>query len=337
MTSDDISLMLPALVAMIGGLVLLGWSASRFIDGAAATALHLRIPALLVGMVVIGFGTSAPELLIALLSALQGSPALAMGNAYGSNISNIGLILGLTALIKPISVHSLVLRRELPLLCLATALAVWLLLDGQMSRADGVILLAAFSALMAWSIIQGLRSQDDVLGVEVAQQLDAHPMSLRAALAWLTAGLIMLIISSRMLVWGAVQTAQLLGVSDLIIGLSIVAIGTSLPELASVMAAVGKGEHDLAMGNVLGSNLFNTLAVVGVAAVVCPMDTPLELLNRDGAVMGAMTVSLFLLGYGFGKRTGRINRFEGAGLLLAYLAYLVLLTMSAFGGRGPGI
>ena len=322
--------MLTAIVAVVLGLALLVWSADRFVEGAAATARHLGMPALLIGMVVVGFGTSAPEMVVSALASLQGNPGIALGNAYGSNIANIALILGLTALISPIVVHSQILRKELPVLTAVSVLAAAQLWDGHLSRLDAVVLLGVFAVLMGWSILQGLRERSDNLGVEMEQELVAHPMPLRRALVWLVVGLVLLIVSSRILVWGAVTIAQALGVSDLIIGLTIVAIGTSLPELASSLAAVRKGEHDLALGNIIGSNLFNTLVVVGIAGAIHPLDIPPEVLTRDMAVMGALTLSLFVIGYGFRGRQGRINRVEGAVLLTVFLGYTGYLLSIVF-------
>lgn len=322
--------MITAIVAVAFGLALLVWSADRFVEGAAATARHLGMPALLIGMVVIGFGTSAPEMVVSALASLQGNPGIALGNAYGSNIVNIALILGLTALISPIVVHSQVLRKELPVLIAVSLLAAAQLWDGHLSRLDAVVLLGVFAALMGWTILQGLRERADNLGVEMEQELATHSMPLPLALVWLAVGLVLLIVSSRILVWGAVSIAQALGVSDLIIGLTIVAIGTSLPELASSLVAVRKGEHDLALGNIIGSNLFNTLAVVGIAGAIHPLDVPPELLTRDMAVMGALTLSLFAIGYGFRGRQGRINRIEGAVLLTVFLGYTGYLVSTVF-------
>jgi cation:H+ antiporter len=322
--------LLTAIAAVVLGLALLVWSADRFVEGAVATARHLGMPALLIGMVVVGFGTSAPEMVVSALASLQGNPGIALGNAYGSNIANIALILGLTALISPIVVHSQVLRKELPVLTAVSLLAAAQLWDGHLSRLDAVVLLGVFAALMGWSILQGLRERSDNLGVEMEQELATHAMPLPRALVWLVVGLALLIVSSRILVWGAVSIAQGLGVSDLVIGLTIVAIGTSLPELASSLIAVRKGEHDLALGNVIGSNLFNTLAVVGIAGAIHPLDVPPEVLTRDMAVMGALTLSLFVIGYGFRGRKGRINRVEGAVLLTVFLGYTGYLVSTVF-------
>jgi cation:H+ antiporter len=287
------------------------------------------MPPLLIGMVIVGFGTSAPEMVISALAASQGTPGIALGNAYGSNITNIALILGLTAMISPIAVHSQVLRKELPILTVVTALAVWQIWDGEITRTDAVVLLGVFGGLMSWTIWQGLRTKADALGNQMKQELDVHAMPIRRAVFWLVVGLVLLIVSSRILVWGAVEIAHSFGISDLIIGLTVIAVGTSLPELASSLIATRKGEHDIALGNVLGSNLFNTLAVVGIAGAIHPMAVGPEVFNRDMLVMAALTLSLFVIGYGF-RGPGRINRIEGAVLLACYVGYTTYLVSTVF-------
>lgn len=322
--------MLIPVLAVIAGLVILVWSADQFVDGAAGTARHFGMPPLLIGMVIVGFGTSAPEMVVSALAASQGNPGIALGNAYGSNITNIALVLGVTALISPIAVHSKVLRKELPILMVLTGLAAFQLLDGDVSRMDAWVLLAVFAVLMGWTIRQGLRNKEDILGNEVAIELATSDIPLRQAMLRLTGGLILLIASSRLLVWGAVDIAQGLGVSDLVIGLTIIAVGTSLPELASSLIATRKGEHDIALGNILGSNIFNTLAVVGIAGAIHPMGVGPEVLTRDILVMAALTLSLFVFCYGF-RGPGRINRFEGAILLACYIGYNSYLATTVFG------
>ena len=322
--------MTTAYLAVAFGLTLLVWSADRFVEGSASTARHFGMPSLLIGMVIVGFGTSAPEMVVSALAASQGNPGIALGNAYGSNITNIALILGLTALISPIAVHSQVLRKEIPILTAITAIAAWQIWDGEISRLDAFVLLGVFVVLMTWTIWQGMQKKADAFGSEVEQGLDVRTMPIRRAVFWLVVGLVLLIVSSRMLVWGAVEIAHALGVSDLIIGLTIVAVGTSLPELASSIIATRKGEHDIALGNVLGSNLFNTLAVVGIAGTIHQMTVGPEVFFRDILVMAALTVSLFVIGYGF-RGPGRINRFEGAALLACYVGYTAYLVGSVFG------
>lgn len=195
------SLTLPILAVIIG-LVLLVWSADRFVAGAASTARHFGMPPLLIGMAIIGFGTSAPEMVISAISASQGNPGIALGNAYGSNIANIALILGVTALISPITVRSQVLRRQLPLLTAVTALAAWQIWDGMVSRLDAVALLAVFGALMAWTIWQGMQGRPDAMGSQVERDLEVRSMPVRRAVFWLVLGLVPLIVSARILVWG---------------------------------------------------------------------------------------------------------------------------------------
>lgn len=314
--------------AVLAGLLLMIWSADRFVEGAAATAHHFSVPPLIVGMVIVGFGTSAPEMVVSVMAAGQGNPQLAMGNAWGSNITNIALILGLTALLYPVTVHSTVLRKELPILMGITLLSGWLLMDNALSMFDAIVLLLVFGALTAWTLVTGMRNKTDALASETAHELETHDMPLRRALMWLAAGLILLVVSSRLLVWGAVAIAQSMGVSDLVIGLTIVAVGTSLPELASCIAAARKGEHDIALGNVLGSNLFNSLAVVGLAGVIAPTDTDPALMWRDWPVMAGLTAVLFVMGWGWRGLAGRINRWEAAGLLAAYVAYIFWLMQS---------
>ncbi|WP_136254349.1 calcium/sodium antiporter [Onishia niordana] len=320
------------ILAVIAGLVLLVWSAERFVDGAAATSRYLGLSPLLIGMLVIGFGTSAPELMVSALAASQGNPGLALGNAYGSNITNIGLILGLVALVAPLAVQSGVLRRELPILCGATLLAAWQLRDGTINTLEAFILLVALAAFIGASIWQGRQSEarQDTLASETDHSLDSHPMSLKVSVIWTLVGLVLLVASSRLLVWGAVDIAEAFGVSDLIIGLTVVAIGTSLPELASSLSALRRGEHDLVLGNVVGSNLFNTLGVVGLAGIITPIQVGGEVMVRDWPVMAVMTLAMTVFAIGIKGRGGRINRLEG-GLLLAlfvgYTVYLIRLVM----------
>ncbi|MEZ5706041.1 MAG: calcium/sodium antiporter [Burkholderiaceae bacterium] len=314
------TLLLPSL-ALLAGLALLVWSADQFVDGASATATHFSVPPLLVGMVIVGFGTSAPEMVVSTLAASQGNPALALGNAWGSNIVNVAFILGVTALVSPILVRSVILKKELPVLLGVMALAGFLVWDTVISRVDAWVLLSVFFGLMGWSIWEGFRGKGDALGDETQANLDAKPMPLPKALTALGIGLAVLVGSSQLLVWGAVTIAQSLGVSDLVIGLTVVAVGTSLPELASCIAAARKGEHDIALGNVLGSNLFNTLAVVGIAGAISPIVLEPDVVTRDWPVMAGLTALLFIFGWGFRGRQGRINRVEASVLLAAYVAY----------------
>ena len=316
--------MTTAISAILAGAVLLFWSADRFVEGAAGTARHFGMSSLMIGMIIVGFGTSAPEMLVSAMASLQNNAGIALGNAFGSNIASIALILGLSSVISPISVHSRVLRRELPLLTLVTGLVIFLISDLTISRSNALVLLAVFLLVIVWTLRQGTAADADPLGAEISREMDVHSMPVRRALFWLFAGLILLIFSSRILVWGAVRIAEALGISDLVIGLTIVAVGTSLPELASSLVAAIKKEHDIALGNIIGSNIFNTLAVVGIAGSIRPLHGNPELLFRDMLLMGILTVSIFLLGYGY-RRHGRINRVEGGILLCVYCTYVYIL------------
>ena len=318
-----------AFVALIAGLALLVWSADKFVDGAAATARYAGMPPLLIGMVIIGFGTSAPEMVVSALASMQGNPGLALGNAYGSNITNIALILGLTALISPIAVSSQVVRKEIPILLGITLLTGALLIDGHLGRGDALILGGVFIVLLGWSIWTGIKGKGDALDEDVNVEIDSEAMPLKKAIFWLIVGLVLLVGASRLLVWGAVTIAQAFGISDLVIGLTIVAVGTSLPELASSLMAIKKKEHDLALGNVLGSNLFNTLAVVGIAAGIHPLDVAPEVLSRDWSIMMGLTLLLLVMCLGR-KGQGRINRVEGGILLCIFVAYTGWLLTSQF-------
>ncbi|MBU0994885.1 MAG: calcium/sodium antiporter [Proteobacteria bacterium] len=321
-----------AIFSLLSGIIFLVWSVDRFVDGASSTAGYFGMPPLLIGMVIVGFGTSAPEMVVSAMAAFQGNPGIALGNAYGSNIANISLILGITALISPITVHSSVLRKELPILSAVTLFAAFQIWDNEISRTDAALLIFVFVSLMIWTIWQGIRQKADPLANEMKQNIDAKSITIEMALFLLCSGLIILVISSRVLVWGAVKIALLLGIDDIIIGLTIVAVGTSLPELASSVIATRKGEHDIALGNVIGSNLFNTLAVVGIAGTIHPFPVGPETLSRDMVIMGALTVSLFIIGFGFRGRQGRINRFEGATLLLVYVVYTAILIKKILDG-----
>ncbi|PJX14515.1 calcium/sodium antiporter [Halomonas sp. 141] len=322
--------MLLAFVAVVVGLVLLIWSAEKFIDGAAATSRWLGLSPLLIGMLVIGFGTSAPEMMVSVLAAMQGNPGLAVGNAYGSNIANIGLVLGFVALIAPLAVHSSVIRKEMPLLVAVMLLTGYMLMDGWISRGEAVLLLAALGIFITVSIIQSRRHQADALTDEVTESLDSKPLSRGKAVMWTLVGLVLLVASSRLLVWGAVEIAVGFGVSDLIIGLTVVAVGTSLPELASSISALRRKEHDMVLGNVVGSNLFNSLAVVGLAGVIAPIEAGREVLVRDWSVMTFMTLMMVLFAFSWRGRPRRINRLEGGvlfSLFVAYTGYMVSLVV----------
>jgi cation:H+ antiporter len=312
--------MLLATFAILFGLGLLVWSADRFVVGSASLARNLGVPPLLIGLTVVGFGTSAPEILVSTVAALQGTPGIAIGNALGSNIANIALILGTTALIAPLTVHSDMLRREYPLLLLVSVGVYLLLLDGDLDRLDGGLLLAGLVIVMLLLARIGLgRQAPDPLVEELEAEIPTA-ITTPAATLWLLVGLATLILASRMLVWGAVEVATTFGVSELVIGLTIVAVGTSLPELAATVVSALKGEHDLAIGNVVGSNLWNLLAVLAAPGLLAPGRVPPDVINRDMLVMLGLTLALFMMGRTL-KTRGVINRTEGALLVAAFIAY----------------
>jgi cation:H+ antiporter len=319
-------------LAILAGFVILVWSADKFVDGAASTAKHLGMPSLLIGILIVGFGTSAPEMVVSAIASLEGNPSLALGNALGSNIVNVALILGVTAIVSPIIVNSKIVKKEIPLLLLIVLLTGYLLLDNTLTFTEGIVLLSGFFILIAWSIYAAVKGKGDILESTIEDELIEHEMSLKAGIIWLIIGIVLLIGSSKVLVWGAVGIAHEFGVSDLIIGLTIVALGTSLPELAASVVAVRKGEHDIAIGNVVGSNMFNLLAVIGIAVVINPMNNiASEVLYRDWLVMFALTIALLVMAYGFKNKQGKITRFEGILLLICYVAYNTYLGMTLTG------
>jgi cation:H+ antiporter len=312
--------MLLAATAIVIGLFILVWGADRFVLGAASLARSLGVPPLLIGLTVVGFGTSAPEILVATMAALEGSPGIAIGNALGSNIANIALILGVTALFSPLTVQSDMLRREYPILLAVSAGAFVLLADGHLGRVDGLVLLAGLVLSMLLLVSIGLHRRDhDPLAEEMEAEIPSGLTAL-AASGWFLVGLVALIISSRLLVWGAIEVAVTLGISDLVIGLTIVAVGTSLPELAAAVMSAVKNEHDLAIGNVVGSNIWNLLAVLGIPGLLAPGVIPPEVVNRDMLVMLALTLALFVMGRS-NHTHGTINRLEGGLLLSCFIAY----------------
>lgn len=312
--------LLLAFAAIIVGLIVLIWSADRFIDSATICAHHLGISPLVIGIVIVGFGTSAPEMIVSIFAALEGAPQLALGNAFGSNIANIGLIIGVVALLTPFCVASEILRKELPILAGVTLIAGLPLLDGEVSSGDALALLAGFACLMFWSIKQGSvqAAQQDPLAVEVTQEIKTQPTQTSKAFFSLIFSLTVLILSSRLLVWGCVDLARAFGVNELLIGLTIVAIGTSLPELAASLAAVRKHEPDIALGNIIGSNLFNMLAVVGITGMVRPFAFDLGVLYRDWPVMLGLTLVLCW----FAWSEQKVTRLEGFCFLVVYVGYL---------------
>jgi cation:H+ antiporter len=320
------------LLAIIGGFVLLAWSADRFVIGAAGIAWNLNVSPLIIGLTIVSLGTSAPEILVSGMAAIQGNTGLSVGNALGSNIINIGMVLGITALIAPLNVHSRILSRELPLLLIIMAITWILLLDGTLGRLDGTLLLCGMVLVLAWMIHVGIQSKDtrEPMTEEYTEEIQTG-LSMGRAVFWLVVGSVFLLVSSRILVWGAVSVAQQFGVSDLIIGLTIVALGTSLPELAASLMGAIKKEHDIVIGNIIGSNIFNLLAVLSLPGIIRPGAIDAAVMERDYIAMVILTILLFAMAYGFRDGARRINRYEGGVLLLIFIGYQSLLYFSVTG------
>ena len=319
------TLLLPSLLLIIG-LALLVWSSDIFIDGAASTAKHLSISPLVIGVVVLGFGTSMPEVVVATLASLDNSPGLAIGNAVGSNIANIGLVLGFTAIIAPIVVKSSILKRELPVLLAISIGAYLLVLDSHLGFYDGIILVIALIAVMTW-MIKANKSLDpkDPLADDTQHELDEMPeLSKNKALLFLVVGLVILMISAKMMVAGAVDIAHYFEVPEVVIGLTIIAIGTSLPELAAAISAARKNEADLMIGNIVGSNLFNILAVLAVPALLAPSMLDSSVLYLDMPIMLGFTLAMLLMAI---PRKGKavIQKSQGILLTSLFVAFLILL------------
>ena len=317
--------MLLSFGAVIVGLAALVWSADRFVDGAAALAHLLGVSMMIIGITIVGFGTSAPEIVVAVIAVLDDTPGLAIGNALGSNIANIGLILGVTALLAPIPVAAHLMRTEYPLLLLATAAMGWALFDLRLGRGEGLVLTILLLFCLLYMIRQHGRYPGDYRAEDRESEAIVHPMSAFAAAGWLLFGLVMLVTSSKLLVWGATGIARELGVSDLVIGLTIVAVGTSLPELAASIASLRKGNPDLAVGNVIGSNLFNSLAVIGIPALVADFGFDAEVLSRDLPVVVGLTLTLLLMSTFPGRRARVLARRKGTMLFAAFVIYQLYL------------
>lgn len=316
-----------ATFAIIIGLVVLVWSADRFIDGSASVAKILGVPSLIIGMVIVGFGTSAPEITVSIIAAINRNSGIVLGNAYGSNIANIALILGTTAIIFPFIAHRKTIKRDLPILILLTLLSTYMVSDGIITKAESWLLLLLFLIIMSLIVFKDTKEhrQNSEIESEYNQE-----KSLGLALFWLVVGLVLLILSSRLFVWGAVEIAHQLGVSDLVIGLTIVAVGTSLPELASSIIAARKGEDDIALGNVVGSNMFNLLCVIGFAGIIHPIDAPSEVLYRDIPMMMFLNLLLLVFCLKIGNNQRKVGRIKGIILLASFVAYLIWVSVNTF-------
>lgn len=314
--------MLLAFAAIIAGLVLLVWSSDKFVDGAVGLAESSGISKAMIGLTIVAIGTSAPEIVVSIMSALAESPALAFGNAVGSNIANIGLVLGVTALIAALPVKQGLLKEDLPALLAVTAAAGFLLYDLLLSQNDGFAMIAMLTALMLLMIRYKKEHTDEL--IDPAEVAEIPDISLKASIIWFVVGLVVLVAASRLLVWGAIDVARALNVSEIVIGLTIVAVGTSLPELAASVASALRKHHDIALGNIVGSNIFNLIAVLPAAAVIYPIEISQHEFMRDYGSMVGITLLLtaFIL---WPRKTRQLSKVEGGLLLSCYVAYLVML------------
>ncbi len=320
--------MLTAIVQLVAGFLLLVWGADRLVAGASATARNLGVSPLVIGLTIIGFGTSAPELVVSAVATLKGNAGLAVGNAIGSNIANMGLVLGITAIIYPLRLKSTALKREYLMLLLIMLVCFLMGLDGRYSHTEGWILLVGLMAVVVWIIRMGLRRPpSDPLAEEFAAEIPRN-VPTKVALFWLLVGLVVLPVSSKFLVDGAITIAHLMGVTDVVIGLTIVALGTSLPELATAITAALRKEDDLAIGNVIGSNIFNLMGVLGIATVLREIDISPIILARDFPAMFLMAGVLYVIASGF-RRPGRIGRRSGILLLTMFIGYFFMVLISS--------
>ncbi|MCH7835213.1 MAG: calcium/sodium antiporter [Proteobacteria bacterium] len=309
------------MLEVIGGFVLLVWGADRFVHGAAAAARNLGIAPLLIGLTIVAFATSAPEILVSVVAAGRGEPGLAIGNAIGSNICNIGLVLGCVSVIRPIKLRSATLRREMPALLAVTLLTVSLFLDSYLSRIDGLVMLTGLVIVMIWLARLGMHSAvNDPIKRDFEAEIPQH-VPMKMALIWFVLGLATLLGGAALLVDGAIDIARTLGVSDVVIGITLVALGTSVPELAVSLVSALKGEYGLAIGNIVGSNIFNLLAVIGVAATIAPAPLAPSVLSLHIFVMVAFTLVLFAMTYDYDGKS-ELSRVEGGALLIAYVAFI---------------
>jgi cation:H+ antiporter len=320
--------MLVAVTQLVAGFLLLVWGADRLVAGASAFARNMGVSPMIIGLTIIGFGTSAPELVVSAVATLRGNPGLAVGNAIGSNIANMGLVLGATALIYPLRMESTALKREYPVVLLIMLVCFFMALNGQYSTLEGWMLLAGLLLVIIWIIRIGLhRPLSDPLAEEFDAEIPKDTPT-KVAVFWLLVGLVVLPVSSTFLVDGSITIARYLHVSDTVIGLTIVALGTSLPELATAITAALHKEDDLAIGNIIGSNIFNLLGVLGIAAVIQPVDILPILLARDFPAMFLMTGALYLMASDF-RGPGRIGRRSGSVLLLMFTGYFIMVWMSS--------
>lgn len=327
-----------SIVMVVGGLAALAWSSDAFVDGSAKVAKALRISPFIIGMVIIGFGTSAPELCVSVMSGFSGHANLSIGNAYGSCAFNIAVILGVAALISPLITSPALTLFAGPILTLVSLFSMWVLRDGSCTRFESTILLVTFAVVMPiycwYDQCMKKRGKKQDPSADSQSAADAPREGIGISIVKVVVGLVVLIGSSHFLVWGAVDIAKFAGVSDLVIGLTIVAAGTSLPELASAVASARRREHEFVLGNIIGSNLFNTLAVVGLACFISPVESfSSYILTRDLPLVAGLSATILLFGFNWRKwrQPGMINRYESLLWIAVFVAYSVLMFLQETG------
>jgi cation:H+ antiporter len=305
--------------AILTGFIGLMWSADRFIDGSAAIANNFGVPKLLIGLTVVSLGTSAPEIVVSISASLKGAGEIAIGNAIGSNLANIGMVLGITTILAPLTFKQSTLQQEVPIMLAIMGIAGWFLYNGELSRLEGILLVSLMIPLLTWFIYNRKQQPEDE--EEIAN------MTMFSAAIWFAIGLALLVTSAEILVWGATTVATSFDISPLVIGLTIVAIGTSLPELAASVISALKGHYDIAIGNVIGSNIFNLLLVAGIPAIIHPLSMTQDVFYRDYLSMITLTLALcgLMLGALFIKKNPTLGRLSGILLLILYAGYYTLL------------
>lgn len=321
--------MLIQVLVLLVSLIFLVWSADKFVFGASSLARNMGISPMVIGLTIVAMGSSAPEMMIAATASLNGNIDTAIGNALGSNITNIALVLGITALIQPLTVSSTTVKREIPLILAITAIACWFLLDSELSFIEGLILIIGFAVYIITLLVVTLRRtknkpSDDPLIIEAESEVP-EAVSTTLSVLWLIVGMVLLPLSAKFLVSSSVFIAQAFGISDLVIGLTVIAIGTSLPELAASIMSIIKKEDDLAIGNIIGSNIFNILAVLSLPGIIAPGLVDESAATRDAPYMLMVTILLFILCFSRYSGNFRITRFKGAILLSLFVGYQVLL------------
>jgi len=321
--------MLVQVLILLIALIVLVWSADKFVYGASSLARNLGVSPMIIGLTIVAMGSSAPEMMVAATASMQGNPDTAIGNAIGSNITNIALVLGITALLQPLTVSSQTVKREIPLILIVTALAYWLFTDNNFSFLEGILLMIGFATYIVTLLVITIKKtkgkpSTDPLIIEAEQDVPTG-VNMKHSVLWLVVGIILLPLSASFLVDSSVYIAKAFGISDLVIGLTIIAIGTSLPELAASIASIMKKEDDLALGNIIGSNIFNILAVLPIASLIAPGPIDPLAASRDAPYMLGVTILLFILCFSRKAGSFRITRVKGALLLMSFIAYQILL------------